>query len=88
MGIDYNNVIISDGLIFGIDAANPRSYTGSGITVDGLIAGLGATLVNGVAFSSLNNGSFTFDGTNDYLNFPYPSSLNSGSQITVSLWAK
>lgn len=50
MGIEYNNVIITDGLIFTIDAANPRSYTGSGITVNGLVAGLGATLVNGTGF--------------------------------------
>ena len=79
MGIEYNNVIITNGLIFTIDAANPRSYTGAGITVNGLVAGLGATLVNGTGFSTFNNGFFSFDGTNDYLNFAYPSTLNSGS---------
>ncbi len=88
MGIEYNNVIITDGLIFTIDAANPRSYTGTGITVNGLVAGLGATLVNGTGFSTVNSGFFSFDGTNDYLNFAYPSTLSTGSQITLSLWAK
>lgn len=88
MGIEYNNVIITDGLIFTIDAANPRSYTGSGITINGLVAGLGATLVNGTGFSTFNSGFFSFDGTNDYLNFAYPASLSTGSKITLSLWAK
>lgn len=88
MGIDYNNIIVTDGLIFAIDAANARSYSGSGITINGLIAGLGATLVNGTGFSTSGNGVFSFDGTNDYLNFAYPSTLDTGSAITICLWAK
>jgi hypothetical protein len=87
MGVDYNNVIITDGLIFYIDAANQRSYSGSGLTVNSLV-GTGGTLVGGVGYTTSNNGSFTFDGSNDYVNIPYPSALNSGSPITVSLWAK
>ncbi len=87
MGVDYNNVIVSDGIIFYIDAANQRSYSGSGITVNSLV-GIGGTLVGGVGYTSTNNGSFSFDGVDDYVNIPYPSGLNSGSPITVSLWAK
>ena len=68
MGIDYNNIIVSDGLVFYIDAANPRSYSGTGLTANGLVGGIGGTLVNGVGFSSVNNGSFTFDGGDDYIN--------------------
>jgi len=87
MGVDYNNVIVSDGLIFNIDVANQRSYSGSGTTVNSLV-GTGGTLVGGVGYTSTNNGSFSFDGVDDYVNIPYPSGLNSGSPITVSLWAK
>ena len=43
MGIDYNNIIVSDGLVFYIDAANPRSYSGTGLTANGLVGGIGAT---------------------------------------------
>jgi hypothetical protein len=75
-------------LIFYIDSANLRSYSGSGITVNGLVAGAGGTLVNGVGFTTSNNGSFIFDGSNDYVDILYPSGLNTGSPITVSLWAK
>ncbi len=88
MGIDYNNVVSTDGLFFYLDAANTRCYSGSGITANNLISGVGATLVNGVGFSSFNSGFFTFDGTNDYVSIPYPSQLRTGSAITVSFWAK
>ena len=88
MGTKYNPRIVSTGLTVYLDSANTRSYAGSGFTVNPLVGGIGGTLVNGIGFSSQNNGSFFYDGSDDYFRFPYPSSLNSGSQITVSLWAK
>ena len=69
MAVGYNPSIVSDGLVFYIDAANSRCYSGSGITVNGLLGGIGGTLVNGVGFTSSNNGSFIFDGTNDTTQF-------------------
>jgi len=86
MGIAYNTSIVSDGLVFALDAANSRCYSGSGITVNGLISGTGGTLVNGVGFTSSNNGSFIFDGTNDYVdcgNF-----LDNPTNFTVVAWQK
>ena len=56
MGIDYNNVIVTDGLVLYLDAANTRSYSGTGLTVNGLVGGIGGTLVNGVGFGTTNNG--------------------------------
>ncbi len=89
MGIDYNSIITTDRLYFYLDAANTRSYSGNGTTVNNLISGTGATLVNGVGFSSLNNGSFFFDATDDYCRLP-ANFLNpdSGSAFTISLWFK
>jgi hypothetical protein len=87
MGIDYNNIIVSDGLVFYIDAANPRSYSGTGITANGLVGGIAGTLVNGVGFTSSNNGSFIFDGTNDYINFGNSSTLQQSSG-SLSAWTK
>ena len=84
MGIDYNNVIVSDGLVLYLDAANTRSYSGSGLTANGLIGGIGGTLVNGVGFTSSNNGSFVFDGTNDYMPFNLSSS---NTILTIDMWA-
>ena len=87
MGIDYNNVIVSDGLVLYLDAANTRSYSGSGTSSNSLVGGIGATLVNGVGFTSSNNGAFTFDGSNDYINFGNSSAVQQSSG-TLSAWTK
>jgi hypothetical protein len=60
--------VITDGLIFYVDASNNKSYPGSGTIVTNL--GLNtstASLVNGVSYNSSYGGSFVFDGTNDYI---------------------
>ena len=87
MGIDYNNVIVSDGLVLYLDAANTRSYSGSGTSSNSLVGGIGATLVNGVGFTSSNNGAFIFDGSNDYITFGNSSAVQQSSG-TLSAWAK
>jgi hypothetical protein len=67
MGVKAGPRIVTNGLIFDLDAAVSRSYSGTGLTANGLIGGIGGTLVNGVGFTSSNNGSFIFDGSNDYI---------------------
>jgi hypothetical protein len=86
MGVIAGANINDNGLIFSLDAANFRSYSGSGLTSFGLVGGIGGTLVNGTGFSSANGGSFFFDGTNDYIavdgtNFPL-----SNSPRTLNIW--
>ncbi len=88
MGIDIGPIQVTDNLIFQLDAANSRSYSGSGITVNGLVGGIGSTLVNGVGFGSTNLGYFIFDGTNDYILAPDISSLNLTSDLTAIVWFK
>ena len=90
MAVGYNPSIVSDGLVFFLDPANTRCYSGSGNTANGLIGGINGTLVNGVGFSSANNGSFFFDGTNDYINTnQYSSSIGlTSSDFTICLWTK
>jgi hypothetical protein len=60
--------IVTNGLIFNLDAANPSSYVGSGNTSYDL-SGFGntATLVNGTGFGVTGGGMFVFDGSNDYI---------------------
>jgi hypothetical protein len=83
MSVKAGPKVAKDGLVFALDAAVSRSYSGSGITVNGLV-GIGATLVNGVGFTSTNQGSFVFDGTNDYINPAFPISNN--SDFTIGFW--
>jgi hypothetical protein len=87
MALQHHPRIITNGLVLYIDAANTRSYSGSGNTALGLITGIDGTLVNGVGFTSANNGAFTFDGTNDYINFGN-SSVVQQTTGTLSAWAK
>jgi hypothetical protein len=68
MGTKYNPSAVRNGLLICVDPANLNSYSGSGITARGLVSGIGATLVNGIGFSSSNSGTFILDGTNDYIN--------------------
>jgi hypothetical protein len=59
--------IIKKNLSLYIDGANPLSYSGSGTQVlDRSGNGYTGQLVNGVSFS---NDSWTFDGSDDYINF-------------------
>ena len=90
MAVGYNPSIVSDGLVFFLDPANRRSYSGSGVTAYGLVAGIGATLINGVGFTSANNGVFVLDGTNDYVSVPngFTSYFKSNDYWSVDLWVK
>ena len=87
MGTSYAPNIVKDGLVFSVDAANPRSYPRSGTTVNSLISTNSGSLENGVSFNSGNSGFFQFDGGDDYIdtNFLPPTSDNSR---TISLWFK
>mgnify|MGYP000399706652 CR=1 FL=1 len=87
MGVKAGPRIVKDGLVFDVDAAAIRSYSGSGITANGLVAGLGATLVNGVGFGTTNNGYFIFDGSNDYINAGNDTNIQISSG-TISAWAR
>jgi hypothetical protein len=82
--------IVNDGLVLHLDAANARSYPGSGTAwSDMSVSKNSGTLINGVGFTSDNNGGFIFDGTNDYINFPNSSSLNIiGNNITLEVTYK
>lgn len=64
MGIAYNTSIVRDGLLLHLDAANVKSYPGSGTTWNDLSGkGSNGILVNGPVYSSNGKGSITLDGT-------------------------
>jgi len=89
MSLSHSPRIITDGLVLCLDAANTKSYPGSGTTWTDL-SGLGnnGTLVNGVGYNSGNGGSLSFDGSNDYVNFSsysQPAYLTTTS-FTWNIW--
>lgn len=77
--------IVNNGLVLHLDAANLRSYPGTGTSWTDL-SGVGnnGTLVNGPTYDSTNNGSIVLDGSNDYVTAsPMPSGTN---LFTFSFW--
>lgn len=81
--------IVTNGLILYLDAAQSISYPGTGIIWNDLsINANNGTLVNGPTYSSSNGGSIVFDGTNDYVNIPFNSTLNTPNGATYEIWIK
>ena len=69
MGLGHSPRIVTDGLVLCLDAANARSYPGTGTTwTDRSASGYSGTLTNGPTFSTDGGGCFVFDGSNDESN--------------------
>jgi hypothetical protein len=80
--------IVTDGLVLALDAANTKSYPGSGTVWKDLSGnGNNGTLINGPTFDTGNLGSIEFDGVDDWTSFG--NILNTGtSDFTISAWVK
>ena len=88
MGISAGPNNVSDGLVFYIDTANPRSYLGTGTIIYDLVTGgIAGTLTNGPTYNVAQRGGIIFDGVNDYALFGRRADLQ-GTNITLSVWAK
>ena len=85
MALEHHPRIVTSDLILYFDTVNYRSYSGSGVTVNGLVSGIGFTLVNGVGFGTTGTSYFIFDGTNDNIPFYIP---NVGSILSIEMWAR
>jgi hypothetical protein len=90
MGVGYNPKIVKSGLMLHLDAANLRSYPGSGNTWFDISGnGRNATLLNGVAYSSEKSGCLDFNRTTDsYATIPHDAAISSqvfGASTTFTL---
>ena len=75
--------IVTDGLVLHLDAANKKSYPGSGTIWSDLSENKNhCTLTNGPVFNSGNVGYIDFDGSNDYAIIEQIDS----PIITVDMW--
>jgi hypothetical protein len=86
MSLGHGASIVRDGLVLHLDAANSKSYPGSG-TVWSDLSGNGnhGTLVNGVGYSANNKGSLSFDGVDDYVSISGSRTLTAA---TFLIWLK
>ena len=76
MGTSYSPNIVKDGLVFSIDAANPRAYPGSGTTVTDLKDSSITGTMSGTTFNSNFLGIWECDGSDDIINFGDHDSIN------------
>jgi hypothetical protein len=96
MAVSNGPAGISSGLILSIDAANLKSYSGSGTAVVNMSnADIVPTLLNGPGFSTDGVGSWTFDGSNDYISidnalrfFQWTPSGAGSNTLCFELWVK
>lgn len=56
-----------DGLVFSIDAASSKCYSGTGTNINDVVKILSGTLINGVSYNSTFGGYLSFDGVNDQI---------------------
>ena len=84
MSVKNRNSIVTDGLVFYVDAGNGDSYPGSGTAWSDLVGSNDGTLTNGPTYSSDNGGSIVFDGVNDYTTVSVPTS----GDTTYCAWFK
>jgi hypothetical protein len=91
MGLIHSPRIVTDGLVLCLDAANSRSYPGTGTTWTDLKGTHDGTLTNGAAFSSDNRGCITCDGTNDHVvlgGTGAGTAIASSQELTVMYWIR
>jgi hypothetical protein len=88
MALAHSPRIVTDGLVLYLDAANSKSYPGSGTTWTDLSGnGNTGTLTNGPTYNSSNLGFFQFDHINDFAAIPNNVALDTQTP-TVEVWVK
>jgi hypothetical protein len=83
MSVKSSVGVVTDGLVFYVDAGNGNSYPGSGTTWSDLVGGNDGTLTNGPTYDSANGGSIVFDGVNDYVQ---TGTITTFSSVTLDFW--
>ena len=88
MAIHYNVRTVTDGLVLALDAANTKSYPGSGTTWNDLSGNSNnGTLVNGVGYNAANGGSLSFNGSSQYVIINKTGISNFGTfPFSIEMW--
>ena len=87
----YQAPIVTDGLVFAVDAGNLVSYENGDTTTYSLTGSLSGLLNNGVDFGFYDGGYWEFDGVDDYIDFGSINSSNPMSffgvnNMTLEIW--
>ena len=85
MAVGYNPRIVTDGLVLALDAANTKSYGGSGTTWTDLSSSGNNGTISGATYNSGNGGYFDFNGINDSVETS-SDMFNPNANFTFSSW--
>ena len=89
MAFQYSPKIVTNGLVVALDAANKKSYPGSGTSILDLSGNENnGTLENSPTFDSGNGGSIVFDGVDDFITCGNNPSLQITGELTQYAWFK
>lgn len=89
MATYYSPKLVTSGLVCYLDAANPKSYVGSGTSwTDISNTGNNGTLTNGPVFGSAYAGGILLDGVNDYVPITLVSNTVRPTNATVHFAVK
>ena len=83
-------LVPTDGLMISLNPTNTNLYATSTTTAYDISGeGNNGTLLNGVSVTSTNEGSWDFDGSNDYINIPFNSGgMDFSGGQTICMWLK
>jgi hypothetical protein len=88
MSVFYNTTIITSGITLYLDAANKKSYPGTGTSWFDLSGNNQTFTINGpVTYNSANNGYLEFNSSTEYTQSNSAVSL-ARNNITVDLWVR
>ena len=79
MALQHSPQVILDGLVLSLDAANARSYPGTGTSWNDLSLNKNNATLVGPTYQTTDSGRFNFDGINDYVN-------NLSTALSDSFW--
>jgi hypothetical protein len=87
MSLAHSPQVVTSGLVLAVDAANTRSYPGSGTDWTDLSGNSNTgILVGSPTYSTNNNGTLVFNGTNQNTNITDSTSLQFADTFTISAW--
>ena len=89
MAFIHSPQIARDGLVMYLDAANIKSYLGSGTTWKNIMNDNAGVLTNGPTFSGERGGIISFDGTNDFIQVDVnTTALDGDPSLTVEMFVR
>ena len=88
MSVKSNIGVVTDGLVFYVDAGNDLSYPGSGTTLSDLVGGNDGAFSATPTTDPTNGGSIVFDGVDDRVEVFNSTSLQTDGHMSINIWLK